>query len=188
MTAIVDYGAGNLTSVRNAFAALGEETVTTRDPAVVASAARVVFPGVGAAGSAMANLSSSGLLEPVRAAALSGRPFLGICLGMQILFSRSDEDGGVDCLGVFGGRVRRFPDVPGFKVPEMGWNMVSDLGEFYFVHSYCAEIVPETVGVAEYAGVRFTAMARRGRLWACQFHPEKSGRVGLELLKEWLSC
>ena len=193
MIVIVDYGAGNLTSVRNAFAALGAETVTTRDPAVVAAAERVVFPGVGAAGSAMANLSSSGLLEPVREAAVSGRPFLGICLGMQILFSHSDEDGGVDCLGVFGGQVRRFPDVPGFKVPEIGWNAVEGIREgsapeFYFVHSYNAEIVPETVGVTEYAGVRFTAMARRGRLWACQFHPEKSGRVGLELLREWMSC
>ena len=140
MTAIVDYGAGNLTSVRNAFAALGAETVTTRDPAVVASADRVVFPGVGAARSAMANLSSSGLLDPVRAAALSGRPFLGICLGMQILFSHSDEDGGVDCLGVFDGTVKRFPDVPGFKVPEIGWNAVEGLPggsapEYYFVHS-----------------------------------------------------
>lgn len=192
MTAIVDYGAGNLTSVRNAFAALGVETATTRDPAVVAAADRVVFPGVGAAGSAMANLASCGLLEPVRAAALSGRPFLGICLGMQILFSHSDEDGGVDCLGVFGGRVKRFPDVPGFKVPEIGWNTVEGIcegpaPEYYFVHSYHAEVVPETVGVTEYAGVRFTAMARRGRLWACQFHPEKSGRVGLELLRYWLA-
>jgi len=192
MTAIVDYGAGNLTSVRNAFAALGADTVVTRDPKAVAAADRVVFPGVGAAGSAMANLAAHGLVESVRAAALSGRPFLGICLGMQILFSHSDEDGGVSCLGVFGGRVRRFPDVRGFKVPEIGWNTVDGLREgaqpeFYFVHSYHAEIVPETVGVTEYAGVKFTAMARRGRLWACQFHPEKSGRIGLELLRDWLS-
>ena len=193
MTAIVDYGAGNLTSVRNAFAALGVDTIITRDPAVVASAERIVFPGVGAAGSAMANLKSLGLLEAVRAAALSGRPFLGICLGMQILFSHSEEDGGVDCLGVFDGLVKRFPDATGFKVPEIGWNTVDGLGkvvapEYYFVHSYCAEIVNETAGISEYAGVRFTAMAKRGGLWACQFHPEKSGRIGLELLKEWLSC
>lgn len=193
MTAIVDYGAGNLTSVRNAFAALGAETVVTRDPGVVSSADRVVFPGVGAAASAMGSLKSAGLVGPVRAAALSGRPFLGICLGMQILFSHSEEDGGVGCLGVLGGRVRRFPADRGFKVPEIGWNAVEGLRdgaapEFYFVHSYYAEVVPETVGVTEYAGVRFTAMARRGRLWACQFHPEKSGRVGLELLKEWLAC
>lgn len=193
MTVLVDYGAGNLTSVRNAFAALGAEAAVTRDPAVIAAADRVVFPGVGAAGSAMANLKASGLAEAVRGAALSGRPFLGICLGMQILFSHSEEDGGVDCLGVFDGKVRRFPVVSGFKVPEIGWNAVDGLREgeapeFYFVHSYYAEVVPDTAGVAEYAGVRFTAMARRGGLWACQFHPEKSGRVGLGLLKEWLAC
>ena len=192
MTALVDYGAGNLTSVRNAFAALGVETLVTRDPAVVAAADRVVFPGVGAAGSAMANLAAAGLSGAIRDAALSGRPFLGICLGMQILFSRSEEDGGVDCLGVFDGQVRRFPPAPGFKVPEMGWNTVEGLREgvapeYYFVHSYYAEVVPETVGVSEYAGVRFTAMARRGSLWACQFHPEKSGRIGLDFIRDWLS-
>ena len=192
MTALVDYGAGNLTSVRNAFAALGAETTVTRSPAVIAASDRVVFPGVGAAWSAMENLKSSGLAKAVRDAALSGRPFLGICLGMQILFSRSEEDGGVDCLGVFDGSVRRFPSASGFKVPEIGWNTVDGLRdgtapEFYFVHSYYAEVVPETVGVSEYAGVRFTAMARRGRLWACQFHPEKSGRVGLDLLRSWLA-
>jgi len=188
MIAIIDYGAGNLTSVKNAFAAIGAETVVTRDPAVIASAERVVFPGVGAAKSAMDNLRTLGLVETVRAAANSGRPFLGICLGMQILFERSEEDGGIDTLGIFKGRVRRFPQVSGFKVPAIGWNAVGDLGEFYFVHSYCADLVPETAGVAEYAGVEFTAMVKRGRLWACQFHPEKSGRVGLNLLKEWLAC
>lgn len=194
-TAIVDYGAGNLTSVRNAFAALDVETVVTRDPSVIASASRVVFPGVGAAQSAMDNLSSMGLVEPVRAAASSGRPFLGICLGMQILFGHSEEDGGVDMLGVLGGQVRRFPQVHGFKVPEIGWNSVryaETVGavrdpEYYFVHSYYAELVPETFGVAEYAGVKFTAMVKRDRLWACQFHPEKSGKIGLRLLSDWLS-
>ncbi len=195
MTAIVDYKAGNLTSVRNAFAALGVETVVTNDPGAIAAADRVVFPGVGAARSAMENLRSLGLEGAVRDAAASGRPFLGICLGMQILFDHSEEDGGTDTLGVIGGQVRRFPAVPGFKVPEIGWNMVEARGEsgigngeFYFVHSYYAEVVPETVGVTEYAGVRFTAMVRKGRLWACQFHPEKSGRIGLNLLKEWMSC
>ena len=121
MLAIVDYKAGNLTSVRNAFAALGVEAQVTRDPAVIRAAERVVFPGVGAAGSAMANLRALGLEEAVRGAATSGRPFLGICLGMQILFEHSEEDGGVDTLGILPGRVRRFPDVPGFKVPEIGW-------------------------------------------------------------------
>ena len=196
MTAIVDYRAGNLTSVRLAFAAIGETTAVTDDPAVIAAADRVVFPGVGAAKSAMENLKRTGLIDAVRSAALSDRPFLGICLGMQILFEHSEEDGGVDTLGVFKGKVRRFPDKAGFKIPEIGWNQVREkatgnderMKEFYFVHSYYAEIVPETAGVSEYAGVEFTAMVKRGNLWACQFHPEKSGRVGLALLKEWLAC
>lgn len=196
MTAIVDYRAGNLTSVQLAFAAIGEAATMTDDPEVIVAADRVVFPGVGAAKSAMESLKRAGLVDAVRSAALSGRPFLGICLGMQILFDHSEEDGGVDALGIFKGRVRRFPDQAGFKIPEIGWNQVREVEEkgggrwkeFYFVHSYYAEIGPETVGVSEYAGVEFTAMVKRGKLWACQFHPEKSGRVGLALLKEWLAC
>ena len=193
MTAIVDYGAGNLTSVRYAFAACGVEAAVTRDPEVIRAADRVVFPGVGAAKSAMENLRALGLVEAVRAAA-EAKPLLGICLGMQILFSHSEEDGGVETLGVLPGRVRRFPAAVGFKVPEMGWNQVRFVGlegreaEYYFVHSYYAEIGPYTAGKTDYAGVEFTAFARKGRLWACQFHPEKSGRVGLDLIKEWLSC
>ena len=193
MLAIVDYKAGNLTSVRNAFAALGVEAQVTRDPAVIRAAERVVFPGVGAAGSAMANLRALGLEEAVRGAATSGRPFLGICLGMQILFEHSEEDGGVDTLGILPGRVRRFPDVPGFKVPEIGWNQVHRAGaaqdaEYYFVHSYYAEQGPCTVGTTACAGVTFTSAVAKGALVAYQFHPEKSGRVGLELLKEFVSC
>ena len=197
MTAIVDYRAGNLTSVQLAFAAIGEAATVTDDPEVIVAADRVVFPVVGAAKSAMESLKRAGLVDAVRSAALSGRPFLGICLGMQILFDHSEEDGGVDALGIFKGRVRRFPDQAGFKIPEIGWNQVREVDakgevgqrkEFYFVHSYYAEIGPETVGVSEYAGVEFTAMVKRGKLWACQFHPEKSGRVGLSLLKEWLAC
>lgn len=193
MTAIVDYGAGNLTSVRYAFAACGVEAAVTRDPEVIRAADRVVFPGVGAAKSAMENLRALGLVEAVRAAA-EAKPFLGICLGMQILFAHSEEDGGVETLGVLPGRVRRFPAAVGFKVPEMGWNQVRFVGlegreaEYYFVHSYYAEIGPYTAGITDYAGVEFTAFARKGRLWACQFHPEKSGRVGLDLIKEWLAC
>ena len=195
MLAIVDYKAGNLTSVRTAFAALGVEAVVTRDPEVIRAADRIVFPGVGAAKSAMENLRELGLEAAVREAAASGKPFLGICLGMQILFAHTEEDGGVDTLGILPGQVRLFPDVPGFKVPEIGWNQVrikdggaKDGLEYYFVHSYYAEVVPETVGFTEYAGVTFTALVKKGNLWACQFHPEKSGRVGLELLKEWLAC
>ncbi len=193
MLAIIDYKAGNLTSVKNAFAALGVEAVVTRDPAVIRSAERVVFPGVGAAKSAMENLRALGLEAAVRASAASGKPFLGICLGMQILFERSEEDGGVDTLGILPGRVRKFPDVPGFKVPEIGWNQVCRVDgapevEYYFVHSYYAELGAHTIGKTEYAGIEFTSAVRKGNLVAYQFHPEKSGRVGLELLKEFVSC
>ena len=196
MTAIVDYKAGNLTSVKLAFAAIGEDALVTSDADEIRRADRVVFPGVGAAKSAMENLRAMKLADVVREAA-AAKPFLGICLGMQILFEHSEEDGGVDLLGIVKGKVRRFPDVPGFKVPEIGWNSVEGNGEwgtgngtreYYFVHSYYAEVVPETVGVTEYAGVKFTAMVKKGDMWACQFHPEKSGRIGLELLKEWMSC
>jgi glutamine amidotransferase len=202
MTAIVDYRAGNLTSVKLAFAAVGEDALVTSAAEDIRRADRVVFPGVGAAKSAMENLRAMNLADAVREAA-AAKPFLGICLGMQILFEHSEEDGGVDLLGIVKGRVRRFPDVPGFKVPEIGWNSVEERKmengrwktengkgkrEYYFVHSYYAEVVPETVGVTEYAGVEFTAMVKKGDMWACQFHPEKSGRIGLELLREWLGA
>ena len=187
MTVIIDYKAGNLTSVKLAFAALGEEAVVTNDPSVIRAADRVVFPGVGAAKSAMDNLRALGLVDVVREAATSGKPFLGICLGMQILFRHSEEDGGVETLGILDGQVRRFPDVPGCKVPEIGWNATRGTGdEYYFVHSYYAEVTPDTYLTANYAGVTFTAMVKKGSLWACQFHPEKSGKVGLALLKSWL--
>jgi glutamine amidotransferase len=191
MTAIIDYKAGNLTSVKLAFAALGEEATVTRDAAVIAAAPRVVFPGVGAAKSAMANLRDLGLVDVVKAAAASGKPFLGICLGMQILFERSEEDGGVETLGILPGAVRRFPDAPGCKIPQIGWNQcvtATDAIDYYFVHSYYAELGPYTVGRTDYAGVTFTSMVRKGNLLACQFHPEKSGRRGLDLLKGWLAC
>ena len=194
MTAIIDYRAGNLTSVRNAFASIGAEATVTSDPAVIAAASCVVFPGVGAAKSAMRSLADLGLADTVRKAAAE-KPFLGICLGMQILFTHTEEDGGVDTLGILPGRVRRFPDVPGFKVPEMGWNQVkgSDpLGllkpaeYFYFVHSYYVEMNPAAVGRTEYAGITFASAVRRGNLFATQFHPEKSGSAGLALLREFL--
>lgn len=193
-TVIVDYRAGNLTSVRLAFDALGAETAVTSDPEDIRAAARVVFPGVGAAASAMENLRSLGLEEAVREAAAT-RPFLGICLGMQILFEHSEEDGGVDLLGILPGKVRRFPNVPGCKVPEIGWNQVKGLcadgvpdgSEFYFVHSYYAEKGDYTAGVTEYAGIEFTSAVRKGKLLATQFHPEKSGRIGLSLLSSFLT-
>ena len=186
MIAIVDYKAGNLTSVKNAFSAIGAETVVTRDPETIARADRVVFPGVGAAKSAMDNLRSMGLADAVRRAAET-KPFLGICLGMQILFEHSEEDGGVDLLGMIPGRVRRFPDVAGCKVPQIGWNQVNGATDYYFVHSYYAEVGPCTVGTTDYAGVTFTSEVRKGDLLACQFHPEKSGKAGLRLLEGWLA-
>ena len=190
MIAIVDYGVGNLFSLRCSLLSLGLKASVTADPEEIRRADRVILPGVGAFGDAIDKLRATGLDRTVLAEAERGKPLLGICLGMQILFDHSEEDGGVDCLGIISGNVRRFPTVPGFKVPEIGWNGVEGLDgkEFYFVHSYYAEVVPETVGVTEYAGVKFTAMVKKGRLWACQFHPEKSGRIGLELIKEWLSC
>lgn len=196
MIAIIDYKAGNLTSVKLAFDALGAESRITSNPAAIMAAERVVFPGVGAAASAMRNLRELGLEETVRQCAAQ-KPFLGICLGMQILFDHTEEDGGVDTLGIISGQVRRFRDLPGFKVPEIGWNQVDFTDdensggaprrfEYYFVHSYYAEICPWTAGTTEYAGVKFTAMVKKVRLWACQFHPEKSGRIGLALLDDWL--
>lgn len=195
MTVIVDYRAGNLTSVRLAIEAVGGMVQVSSDPDTVAAADRVVFPGVGAAKSAMENLRELGLIDAVREAARS-KPFLGICLGMQILFDRTEEDGGVDCLGILPGQVRRFPNVTGCKVPEIGWNSVSandphgflnDGEEFYFVHSYYVELNPFTVGRTSYAGVEFASAVRRGQLFATQFHPEKSGRIGLALLRAFLN-
>ena len=185
-TAIIDYGAGNCASVLGALKAVGGQGVITRDAEVISGADRVIFPGVGAARSAMENLRGMGLLDVVRKAALSGKPFLGICLGMQILFEYSEEDGGVELLGLLPGKVRRFPEVPGCKSPEMGWNQVNGDKEYYFVHSYYAEVGPYTTGVTEYAGIRFSSAVKRGGMVAYQFHPEKSGRTGLALLKEFL--
>ena len=184
MTVIIDYKAGNLTSVKLAFAALGEEAVVTNDPSVIRAADRVVFPGVGAAKSAMDNLRALGLVDVVREAATSGKPFLGICLGMQILFRHSEEDGGVETLGILDGQVRRFPDVPGCKVPEIGWNATRGTGdEYYFVHSYYAEGCEDSlIATAEY-GRELTAAVERGNVMGCQFHPEKSGTVGLNILR-----
>jgi glutamine amidotransferase len=163
----------------------------------VAAAERVIFPGVGAAGAAMAALHELGLDEAVRAAVARGAPFLGICIGMQLLFDRSEEDGGVAGLGLIPGAVRRFrPSDPRDKVPQIGWNAVRqvaphplfegvpDGAEFYFVHSYYPDPAgPEwRAGETEYAGARFASVAALGNVAATQFHPEKSGRVGLRLL------
>lgn len=203
MIAVIDYKAGNLTSVMLAMESIGANAAVTSDPATILGAERVIFPGVGAAGAAMSALRGLGLLEPIRRVAARGTPFLGICLGAQILLEHSDEDGGVACLGLLPGAVRRFaPSDPRDKVPQMGWNTVRfarphalfegipDGSEFYFVHSYFPAPAAEgdMLGATEYAGVRFAAALGRGNLVATQFHPEKSGRIGLRLLKnfaEW---
>ncbi|MDD4018395.1 MAG: imidazole glycerol phosphate synthase subunit HisH [Kiritimatiellae bacterium] len=197
MIAIIDYKAGNLTSVRLAFGALGCEALVTSDPQAILAADRVVFPGVGAAGAAMWNLADLTLIAPIKEVASRGTPFLGICLGTQILFDSSEEDGGTTTLGILPGRVPRFrPSNRWDKVPQIGWNQVAqarrhplldgipDNGEFYFVHSfYPAPADPAlAIGLTGYAGVSFASMVGRANVAATQFHPEKSGRIGLRLL------
>ena len=202
MIAIVDYRAGNLTSVKLAFQALTADALITSDPRVILAAERVVFPGVGAAGSAMYHLNDMGLTNVLKEVASSGKPFLGICLGTQILFDFSEEDGGTPTLGILPGRVPRFrPANRWDKVPQIGWNQVkivrphplldgiADGSEFYFVHSfYPAPSDPAlAVGTTDYAGATFASMVGRDNVAATQFHPEKSGRVGLRLLKNFLT-
>jgi glutamine amidotransferase len=199
-TVILDYDAGNLTSVQRACAHLGAATEIVRDPSAVDAADRVIFPGVGAAGQCMGSLAALGLGDALRRAIVAGKPVLAICVGLQLLFESSEEDGGVPCLGILPGRVVRIrPADRTVKVPHMGWNAVDfSAGEplarglpdrhFYFVHSYVA--VPgagvEVVASADHGG-RFCAGVRRGNLVAFQFHPEKSGAAGLALLRTFLA-
>lgn len=201
MIAIVDYQAGNLTSVKLALDYLGAESEITQDPARICAAERVIFPGVGSAGAAMRNLRAFGLIETLRQVVQRGTPFLGICLGAQIIFETSEEDGLVPALGLLPGTVKRFrPSRPTDKVPQIGWNSVSFVrkhslwqgietdSEFYFVHSYYpAPAERELVlGETEYADTRFASVIARDNLVATQFHPEKSGRLGLQLLNNFI--
>jgi len=193
--AIVDYGMGNLRSVQKGFERVGFAAEVTRDPARIESAAGVVLPGVGAFGACMENLRAYGLVELVLAVIRRGTPFLGICLGMQLLFEESEEFGPVRGLGLLPGRVVRFPDQPGLKVPHMGWNRIHIQcevayldgiaeGSFvYFVHSYYVAPADPALAVAVTEhGVPFASAVARGNIFATQFHPEKSQRVGLRLL------
>ena len=197
MTAIVDYGVGNLFSLQCSFGAIGEDAVVTGDPAVIRSADRVILPGVGAFADAAQKLKDTGLGDVVKAVAAAGTPVMGICLGMQLLFEKSYEFGVWDGLGLIAGDVRPIADVipPALKIPQIGWNALqfkqdSPLfkyihdGDFvYFVHSYyaanCADAV---IANCEY-GAPLTAAVQQGNVFGCQFHPEKSGDVGLAILR-----
>lgn len=193
---IIDYGMGNLYSVQHALAAVGAKPLISCDAAEIAAAERVLLPGVGAFGDCMANLERSGLIPVIRQTLQSGKPFLGICLGMQVLFEGSEEAPGVKGLGFFKGQVRLLQTE--LKIPHMGWNrlalralspLLSDAeGEYvYFVHSFHAEPEDRSLitSVCDY-GMEVTASVGRGNVQAFQFHPEKSSRVGLQLLKNFV--
>ena len=199
MIAIIDYGAGNLRSAQKAFEHLGCEAVVTSDPDVIARAPGVVLPGQGAFGSCMAGLQAAGLVDPTRAAIDSGRPFLGICVGMQLLFEESEEAPGVRGLGVFGGKIVRFPPHAERKVPQMGWNQlrvvqrhpvlagIDDGAYVYFVHSYYpVPTDPLVVATRTEYGVDYVSSVARDNVWAGVFHPEKSQQVGLRLLANFV--
>lgn len=198
MITIVDYGMGNLRSVQKAFERLGTPAQICSKPEEIQSAEKLVLPGVGAFRDAIAELRKQELVSPIREHLQADKPFLGICLGLQLLFDVSYEDGTWEGLGVVPGKVVRFTDQPGLKIPHMGWNQVEPKGEvallagiprgvhFYFVHSY--HVVPEqedVVAARTDYGVPFVSMIQRGRMFATQFHPEKSQRFGLELLKNF---
>ena len=196
--AILDYGAGNLRSVELAFARLGVPTVVTNDAAVAMQADGLILPGVGAFADAMQALENSGLIPALIHAKETGKPLLGICLGMQALFEGSEEGEGVKGLGFVKGFVRRLPDAKGLKIPHMGWNdvraekespLLQDLPDepyVYFVHSYAcfADDADDVLTTTEY-GVRFCSSVQRGNVFGTQFHPEKSGRVGEQMLKNF---
>ncbi len=200
MTAIIDYDAGNLRSVEKALVALGDSPVITRDPETILGADRVILPGVGSFGDAMGKLGQYGLVEVIRQAAASGRPFLGICLGLQLLFESSEESQGVEGLGILKGKILRIPGCPGLKIPHMGWNSLKlrpdsrlfagtgDGAYVYFVHSYYLEAEqPEIVAATTHYSTRIHAAVEAGNVMACQFHPEKSSQVGLQILRNFIN-
>ncbi|MBI2942204.1 MAG: imidazole glycerol phosphate synthase subunit HisH [Chloroflexi bacterium] len=197
MIAIVDYGAGNLRSVAKALEHVGATPAVTDCPEEVRRASAVVLPGVGAAADTMRNLAARGLVGPVREAIAAGKPFLGVCMGLQVLLDGSEEGGWQDCLGILAGRVRRLPS--GLKVPHMGWNQVRqrqphpvfagipDGAHFYFVHSYYVDPIDRSVVAGETTyGSTFPSVVIAGHVVATQFHPEKSGDVGLRFYANYL--
>lgn len=197
MIAIIDYGAGNLRSVANAVAKLGHKSIVTSNPGDVLGAAAVILPGVGAAADTMDSLAEWGMAEVIRQLICEQRPLFAVCVGMQVLFSGTEEGGWQECLGMIPGAVRRLPQ--GLKVPHMGWNQVKqrlvhpifdaipDEANFYFVHSYYAD--PDDMslvaGTTDY-GVSMCSVLIRGNLVATQFHPEKSGEYGLKMYANFL--
>lgn len=200
MVAIVDYGVGNLFSLQSSFAAIGAEVVVTADPDVLWASDRVVLPGVGAFGDAAEKLRQTGLDAVLKELAAAGKPLLGICLGMQLLFDKSFEYGEHDGLGLIRGIVRSMEGVvpADYKIPHIGWNALRFTREnplfsrisqgdcVYFVHSFFADECGDAViATAEY-GAELTAAVARDNVWGCQFHPEKSGTVGLNILRAFL--
>jgi len=197
MIAIVDYGVGNLFSLQSSFAAVGAEAVVTGDPAVIRSAEKILLPGVGAFGDAADKLRSSGLAEVVIEQANAGKPLLGICLGMQLLFEKGYEYGEHDGLGLIPGAVRPIADVipADLKIPYIGWNALhfqlsSPLFRYiregdcvYFVHSFFADTCSRYLAATAEYGAELTAAVQKGNVFGCQFHPEKSGSVGLNILR-----
>ena len=199
MIAILDYDAGNLKSVENALQRLGQECVVTGDAAVIQSADKVILPGVGAFGDAMEKLRSLGLVETIQKVVQEKKPFLGICLGLQLLFDSSDEAPGVKGLGILPGKIVAFPKKEGYKIPHMGWNSleitpsarlfdgVAQGAYVYFVHSFYLEAANEedVVAATEYIA-HVHASVEHENIFACQFHPEKSSEVGLHILKNFI--
>lgn len=199
MIAIIDYDAGNIKSVEKALLLLGQDVVITGDREEILKADKVVLPGVGAFGDAMDNLRRTGLDQVIREVTDRGTPFLGICLGLQLLFERSDEAPGVDGLGILEGEILRIPDKDGLKIPHMGWNSlhlenngrlfrgIEEGSYVYFVHSYYLKAADERIVKAstEYS-THIHASVEKGHVFACQFHPEKSSDVGIQILRNFV--
>lgn len=194
MIAVVDYGMGNLRSVQKGFQKVGCDAVVTNDPKTIDDASHIVLPGVGAFRDCMRNLDEGGLVDPVLRGIEKGKPFLGICLGLQLLFEESEEFGPQKGLGVIKGKVVRFPQ-SNLKVPHMGWNsikkvkdstLLADVSEdtyFYFVHSYYVVPEEDVAATTTGYGIEFVSSIEKDNIFACQFHPEKSQREGLKILK-----